>query len=342
MENKREIFALSILWHLFQHLGIWLVSLFFVCPYSLSCTFSLYLFPSQQVIFSLQKRNQVPGITHFRGHTLRQPGGVLFSFYRNSGAFCCGPGNVLVSKCVHTYVWCLVVQQFDQSTDAKVWRAKWPLHSQTHTAAANLEMSWKIISSCYDQQTCWKLEERIGEEELTDLSWHWVWNITRPRTSHQGVDLLTGQFAAFETCYLMANYSVRKMPHSHTIKHPKTNTNPLKDKSKRKANKGVGERSVNCFNSIREPLPHSSLSLSSHQTYYQHCRRENKEGQPSATLNLERTNENEMKVKFSNLQEKKKKKTFKNTTWKIQFAILAWGPSGAEPYQTQIPIQLVP
>lgn len=91
-------------------------------------------------------------------------------------------------SCVHTYVWCLVVQQFDQSTDAKddakVWRAKWPLHSQTHTATANLETSWKIISSCYDQQTCWKLEERRGEEGLTDLSWHWVWNITRPRTSH--------------------------------------------------------------------------------------------------------------------------------------------------------------
>lgn len=34
-ENKREILALSILWHKFQHLGIWLASLFFVC--SLSC-----------------------------------------------------------------------------------------------------------------------------------------------------------------------------------------------------------------------------------------------------------------------------------------------------------------
>ncbi|XDV46802.1 hypothetical protein PO909_016638 [Leuciscus waleckii] len=42
------------------------------------------------------------------------------------------------------------------------------------------------------------------------------------------------------TCYLMANYSVRKIPHSHTIKPPKTNTNPLKDKTKRKANKRGG------------------------------------------------------------------------------------------------------
>lgn len=119
------------------------VSVLFLCPYSLSHTFSLYLLPFRY----LQKGKQVPGITHSRGHTLRQPGGVLFSFHCNSGAFCCGPGNVLVSKCVYAYVWCLVVRQFDQSADAKVWRAKWPLHSQTHTATANLETSWKIISS---------------------------------------------------------------------------------------------------------------------------------------------------------------------------------------------------
>jgi len=95
----------------------------------------------------LQKGNQVAGITNSKGHTLREPGGVLSSFYCNSGAFCCGPGNVLMSKCVHAYVRRLAVRQFDQRVDAKVWRAKWPIHSQTHTAAANLETSWKIISS---------------------------------------------------------------------------------------------------------------------------------------------------------------------------------------------------
>ncbi len=88
------------------------ISHLFLCPYSLSHTFSRFLLPFRY----LQKGKQVPGITHSRGHTLRQPGGVLFSFQCNSGAFCCGHGNVLVSKCVYA---CVV------SCRVAVWSKRW-------------------------------------------------------------------------------------------------------------------------------------------------------------------------------------------------------------------------
>lgn len=102
------------------------------------------------------------------------------------------------SVCTHTCGVCSLIKAPMPKGDAKVWRAKWPLHSQTLTAAANLETSWKIISSVC---MLWPAKK----EGLTDLSWHWGWNITRPQISHWGVDLKAGQFAAFETCYLMAN-----------------------------------------------------------------------------------------------------------------------------------------
>lgn len=52
-ENKREIFALSILWHSFQHLGIWIISLFFVSLFIIAYILNLSLsFPNRvSVIF---------------------------------------------------------------------------------------------------------------------------------------------------------------------------------------------------------------------------------------------------------------------------------------------------
>lgn len=215
-ENKREFFALSNLWHLFQHLTILFltlsVSLFII-------THILTLSPFRY----LQKGRQVPGITHSRGHTLRQPGGVLFSFHCNSGAFCCGPGNVLVSKSVYAYVWCLVARQFDQSADAKVWRAKWPLHSQTHTATANLETLWKIISSVC---MLWPADllETGGEErkggtdrpKLASRLKHYKTTNIPPRGWFKNRSVCS----FWDMCYLIANYSVRKVPRSHTNKPP--------------------------------------------------------------------------------------------------------------------------
>lgn len=296
-ENKGEFFAMSNLHLTSRHSTSFLtlsMSLFII-TYILA-----YLLPFR----SLQKEKQVPGITHSRGHTLRQPGGVLFSFHCNSGAFCCGPGNVLVSKCVHAYVWCLVVRQFDQSADAKddakVWRAKWPLHSQTHTATANLETSWKIISSVCTLRPADLLETR-GEDrkggterlKLASRLKHYKTTNTPPRGWFKNRSVCSFR----DMCYLIANYSVRKLPHSHTNPVKRTPT-CWKTRPREKQTKGAGERRVNGLNSIREPLPHSSLSLSSHQTHYQHCRSENEDGRPSAALELEQTNKNEMKVKF--------------------------------------------
>ncbi len=144
------------------------------------------------------------------------------------------------SECTH--VWCLVVWQFDQSADAKVWRAKWPLHSQTHTATANLETLWKIISSVCMLWPADLLEtggeERKGGTDRLKLASR-LKHYKTTNISPRGWFKYRSVCSFWDMCYLIANYSVRKIPHSHTNKPPKTNTNLLKDKTKRKANKRV-------------------------------------------------------------------------------------------------------